>query len=108
MKVTHGEQVHPAVVVTYDAPPADDADPSEPGPAVSEWADLNVDDTLAKVHGGAAGTDPTDGWQERALAALEYEETRSNPRKGVVEPLTLQLEQATHTDAPDGPDAVDS
>lgn len=44
---------------------------------------------------------PTDGWQDRAEAALHLESLRTSPRKGIVDPLTELLT------APETPDAVD-
>lgn len=69
-------------VETFDSPAADDGVPEGTVPTVLDW-----------VRGAPEGDDPTDGWQERAEAAIAAEYARDGrPRQGIIDPLTEALE----------------
>jgi hypothetical protein len=63
-------------------------------PTPIEVPEGSVDELLAWVHGGDSGSTPTDGWQDRAKAALDVEKAGESPRKTLVEPLERELAAA--------------
>ncbi len=100
-------EVEPAGVEVEPAGVEQDDDRTRAGTATPPTG--TVDQVLAWVHGGQPGTGPSEGWQDRATAALDTEQADGKPRKGVIEPLTGALEQdddrtragtATGTDLP--------
>jgi hypothetical protein len=72
----------------------DELDLGDTEPAPIEVPEGSVDELLAWVHGGDSGTTPTDGWYDRARAALEVEKAGESPRKTLVEPLEREIAAA--------------
>ncbi len=59
-------------------------------------ADGSIDDVLDRVRGGPVESPATDGWEERALAALEAEQAKGpKARKRLVERLQTAIDEAS-------------
>lgn len=90
----------PGAVGVPQAPAAQPFDPAATLPTTG-----NVEAVLAWVHGTTVDGDPNDapaeGWQDRALLALDAEHARDKPRAGVIAPLERALADDTEPPAGD-------
>lgn len=84
------------VTAVIAGPEDEAAEGGESGLVVPEG---NVDDVLAWVHGNDLEAAPADGWQVRAVAAIELEQAADKPRKGIVDPLEAALDADAGTEA---------